>query len=112
MSWMGSVLTDTVYFDASGTNVPASSANSAELIATLSKEASSIMVQADINKAFYLTIGAAGAEENILLIDGFTSTSFVIPRMPLYISAGVRLGIRAQADAAITSGTITINLWS
>lgn len=112
MSYLGSVLTDAAYIDASSTTIEQSSANSTELIAALSKDVSSIFLSSNIAVPFYLTLGPAGSEENWLLVPGYASTVIDIERMPIHASKGMRLGVRAYADSDITSGLLTVNLWS
>lgn len=112
MSFLGSILTGAIYLDASSTTIPASSSNSAELLSSTGKESASIYISTNIASPFYITLGAAGAEENLLLVPGYASTVHEVSRMPIHISAGMRIGIRAYANSTIASGTVTINLWS
>jgi hypothetical protein len=89
--------------DTSGTNIPASSADPLELVATLAADVKKIISVEDIGSYMGLYTGAALSE----------TLKCVLPlgggEVEVQIPSGTRVSIRALENTAISSGKIAIN---
>lgn len=95
-------LVDGDMIDVSSTNIPASSSNPQEIVASLAANVKKIQVIEDVGEFIGLYSGAALSETLIAILPpGFTGSI-----LDIEIAAGTRLSIRNMKNAAISTSTL------
>lgn len=96
---------------ASGTNVPSSAGDPLELEDVMPDDIKMIEIANNLGGPTELLLGPNTNLDRVCLIPGFAST--IVHQQPreCLIPKGTRLSIRNVAAAAISTGTLTINLW-
>lgn len=112
MSSAGRNLIAAFQVSASGTNVPASGSAALQLTSALAGDSNGATIVSDLGADINLYAGPASGESLLMIIPGRASTVLTLQQFALLLNKGMRLSVRNTANSAISTGNLTINLWS